>query len=406
MNQPSDDKPAILYFGNDWFAENRTSSHHIARGLAARFRVYYVETGGLRAPKATGRDVKRIFAKVAKFFQGARPVEEGLNLRVRTLLLVPLQRFALVRWFNRILILWTLRWMLWREGVRRPVVWLVQPHLPFLLGRLNEQASVYYCIDDYAAFPHVNEDAIRALDDETTRKADIVFVASATLLDGKRRLNANTHLSPHGVDVEHFGRAQWGQLPVPAEIAQLPRPIIGFFGLIEQWIDLDLVDFLAAARPQWTFVMIGRVAVPDEQIPRRPNIRFLGKQPYENLPAFGKQFDAAIIPYRLTQQVINANPLKLREYLAMGKPVVAVSTPEIDKFADVVAVAKTREEFLERLDAALAAPPKPEEIRRRMERVADSSWDARLTEVLSIVNPYLEKPAEQAADLAVETASS
>jgi len=406
MDPRSEEKSAVLYFGNDWFAENRTSSHHVARGLADRFRVYYIETGGLRAPQATGRDFKRMLGKVVKFFQGVRPVEEDLNLGVRTLLLIPLQRFALVRWFNRLLVLWTLRWMMWRKGIRQPILWLVQPHLPFLIGRLDEQLSVYYCIDDYAAFPHVNPDAVRAMDDETTCKADMVFVASETLLERKLRLNPNTHVSPHGVDYEHFVQAQEERLEAPAEIANLPQPIIGFFGLIERWIDLELIDFLAAARPEWSFVMIGRVAVPEEEVLKRPNVHFLGKRPYDQLPAYGKKFTASIIPYRLTRQVLHANPLKLREYLAMGKPVVAVSTPEIEKFADIVSIAGTREEFLAHLDAAVAQPPTKEGIRRRMERVASSSWNARLTEVLNVVNRHLDTPAEEGGLATVGAASS
>src|SRR5262249_37865749 len=150
--------------------------------------------------------------------------------------------------------------------------------------------------------------------------------------------------------------------------------VIGFFGLIERWIDLDLVDFLAEHRPHWTFVMIGRIAVEDDQVPHRPNIHYLGKRTYEELPAYGKQFKVSIIPYRLTQQVLHANPIKLREYLAMGKPVVSVSTPEIDKYAEVVAIAHSQEEFLARLDEVLARPECPEEVHRRMSRVTPESW--------------------------------
>src|SRR4051812_6926851 len=98
------DTPAILYFGNDWFAENRTSSHHIARWLAQGYRVYYIECPGLRAPKTTGRDLKKIWTKLTRFLAGSRPV--GDNIEVRTLLQVPLHRFAAVRWFNRALARW------------------------------------------------------------------------------------------------------------------------------------------------------------------------------------------------------------------------------------------------------------------------------------------------------------
>src|SRR5205823_3955426 len=234
-----------------------------------------------------------------------------------------------------------------------------------------------------------NEQAIRRMDEDMTRKSDLVFVASDTLFEDKNRLNANTHVSPHGVDFEHFAGAQAVDMAVPTDTAGLPGPVVGFFGLIERWIDLELNDYLAQQRPQWTFLLIGRVAVPADDIPHRPNVHLIGKRPYEELPAYGKQFDAAIIPYRLTRQVMHANPIKLREYLALGKPIVSVSTPEIDKYADVVAIARSREEFLARLDAVLARPSSPEEMRRRRDRVASESWDSRLEQVLEVVNRQL-----------------
>jgi hypothetical protein len=314
------------------------------------------------------------------------------GLWVRTLFQIPLHRFAVVRGLNRVLITATLRWTCWRAGIRRPLCWFMVPHLASVVGRLRERLSVYYCIDDYAALPGVDAEAVRTMDEEMTRKADLVFVASDTLLDAKTNLNANTYLSPHGVDFEHFARAQNGALTVPADVANLPQPVIGFFGLIERWIDLDLVDYLAEQRPEWSFVMIGHVAVPGENVPRRPNLHYLGKRPYRDLPAYGKGFAATVIPYRLTQQVLHSNPIKLREYLAMGKPTVSVSAPEIDKYADVVAIAHSREEFLAKLDAAVGESPSQEETQRRMRRVAREGWDARLSEVWEIVRRNLAAP--------------
>jgi glycosyltransferase involved in cell wall biosynthesis len=378
-----DDLPAVLFFGNDWYAENRTSSHHIARWLARERRVYYVECPGLRAPQKSGRDLRKVGAKLARFLRGARAA--GPNLKVRTLLQVPLHRFRLVRRLNRALILLTLRWLMWREGVRGPVAWFMVPHLAPVAGRLGECCSVYYCIDDYASLPGVNADAVRAMDEELTRRADLVFVASETLLEDKRRLNPASRVSPHGVDADHFARARDPGLAVPPEVRDLPGPVVGFFGLIERWIDLDLIGYLAERRPHWSFVLIGHVAVPQDQVPRGPNIHYLGKRPYEDLPAYGKRFDAAVIPYRPTRQVYHANPIKLREYLAMGKPVVTVRTPEIEKYADVVAIADSYKEFLARLDQALARPADPGEAARRAQRVAPEGWDARLRQVMAVV---------------------
>ena len=379
--------PTILYFGNDWAAENRTSSHHVARWLAKRYNVIYIDSPGLRAPKGTGRDLKKLVSKVALALRGPRPTPEGLS--VQTLLQIPFHGSELVRAANRRLILATLKLLMRLRGVKRPITWFVVPHLASVAGELGEKLSVYYCIDDYAALPDVDVEAVKAMDADLTRKANVVFVASSRLLEPKRALNPDTHVSPHGVDYHHFVKAQDPTLAIPDDVAGFKRPIIGFFGLIERWIDLPLVAYLAEARPDWTFLMIGRVAVPDSEVPRLPNLHFLGRRPYESLPAYGKAFTAAIIPYHLTQQVMNSNPLKLREYLAMGKPIVSVSAPEIDKFADYVAIARTREEFLEKLTHAVAEGLTPEQARRQTELASTMTWDANLRKVIAVVEERL-----------------
>jgi glycosyltransferase involved in cell wall biosynthesis len=386
-NGSSTDKPTILYFGNDWAAENRTSSHHVARWLAKRYRVIYVESPGLRAPKGTGRDLKKLLSKVSLALRGPRSTPEGLE--VPTLVPIPLHGSELVRRAYRELLLLTLKLLMRLQGVKRPLTWFVVPHLASVVGELGERMSVYYCIDDYAALPDVDVAAVRSMDDTLTRKADLVFVASGTLLDGKRALNTNTHVSAHGVDYDHFVKAQDPKLQIPADAASLPGPIIGFFGLIERWIELSLIRYLAEQRPNWTFLMIGRVAVPESDVPRLPNIHYLGRRPYETLPAYGKAFTAAIIPYHLTQQVINSNPIKLREYLAMGKPIVSVSTPEIEKFREFVAIARTREEYLAHLDRAVAQGLTVEQIERQTALAATMTWDANLRKVMSLVEEQL-----------------
>ncbi len=379
--------PTILYFGNDWSGENRTSSHHVARWLAARYRVIYVDCPGLRAPKGTGRDLRKLAAKLRLALAGPRPQPEGLS--VQTLLQIPLHRFGLVRRANRHLIRLSLKLLLRRLGVRAPVTWFVVPHVASVVGRLGERLSVYYCIDDYASLPDVDADAVRAMDDELTRRADLVFVASETLLARKSRLNPETYLAPHGVDFAHFVRAQDPALPVPDDIAALPRPIVGFFGLIERWIDLGLMAYLAEQRPGWTFLMIGRLAVPEAEAPRRPNLVYLGRRPYDTLPAYGKAFAAAIIPYHLTPQVLHANPIKLREYMAMGKPIVSVSTPEIDKFAVQVRIGRTREEMLAHLDAAVGSGLTRTEVEGQLALASSMTWDANLRRVLDRVEARL-----------------
>jgi glycosyltransferase involved in cell wall biosynthesis len=279
---------------------------------------------------------------------------------------------------------------MWRRGIRNPISWFVVPHVASLAGHLGESLVVYYCIDDYAALPDVDVDAVRSMDEVLTRRADLVFVASETLLATKAALNPRTYHSPHGVDVEHFAMANRSGGRIPDDIKTLLHPIVGFHGLIERWIDLDLVAYLARQRPEWSFLMIGRVAVPVAEVPQLPNLHFVGPRPYERLPEYGRHMDAAIIPYRLNQQVLHSNPLKLREYLAMGKPIVSVRTCETEKFADVLELADGPEQFLAKLDKALEKPKDGEAAARRMERVAASGWDARVAEVLKVAYARLE----------------
>lgn len=386
-----EDGVGVVYFGNDWYAENRTSSHHIAQRLAGRTRLLYVDSPGMRAPSASGRDMKRLWRKLRQTFRRAEHVEPGLwHCTVPQL---PWRRLpgvgALNRWFGA----WAVRRAMRDAGIRRAVLWFVVPHPAFMLELLRRELSVYYCIDDYAAHPGVDVALIRACDERLTRDADLLFVAPPALLPAKQALHPGARFSPHGVDVDLFARAQDPATPVPAAAAGLGRPVIGYFGLIAAWTDIELIAWLADQRPQWTLLLVGHPKVDVDALARRTNIVMVGAQPYASLPGWAKAFDVAIIPYRLNQQVLNSNPLKLREYLATGKPVVSVATPEIDRFAEVVRVADGREGFLAAIEASLADDA--DELReRRMAAVRDMSWDHRVDETLAVVGAALRERAK------------
>jgi glycosyltransferase involved in cell wall biosynthesis len=377
---------SIVYFGNDWSAENRTSSHHLARRLAIRVPLLYVEVPGLRAPKASGRDILKLWRKLKQAFWAPRAV--GEQMWCITMPQLPFRHLAFARTINRILGRYLVKRAFRRLRFERTISWFLVPHAGALAGYLSEDLVVYYCIDDYAALPDVDRREVSRMDEELTRRAGQVFVASATLLSRKRELNASAVHSPHGVDIELFSQASEPRLREAKDARSLRHPIIGFFGLIEAWIDLELIAFLAQARPEWTFLLVGRVAVDVGDLAKLPNVVFAGPRPYETLPHWAKAFDVAIIPYRLTEQVLNANPLKLREYLATGKPIVAVSTPEIRQFADHVNIAANREQFLNCIERALVEDSEHDRV-RRMSAVASMSWDCRTEEVVAVVERRL-----------------
>jgi glycosyltransferase involved in cell wall biosynthesis len=378
----------VVYFGNDWFAENRTSSHHVATRLARSLPVLYVDSPGLRAPQASGRDFRRTFKKLAGALR--KPVAVRDNLWHCTVPQIPFRRLpgvdALNRWFGA----WAVRRAMRAVGFRRRLSWFVVPHPGFLAQRLGEELSVYYCIDDYAAHPGVDATLIARRDEELTRTADLVFVAPPSLLAPKQALNPRTIFAPHGVDGELFARARDPATEIPATARDLPRPIVGYFGSIHQWIDLELIEWLATQRPTWTFLLIGHAAVDTTRLRALANVRLVGTQPYETLPTWAKAFDVCIIPYRLNRQVANANPLKLREYLATGKPVVSVRNPEIDKFSQWVRIVDGREAFLEAIEIELREDS-PEAQAQRVAAVADQTWDRRVADVLDEVTAELAR---------------
>lgn len=384
----------IVYFGNDWYAENRTSSHHVATRLARSLPVLYVDSPGMRAPNASGRDLKRAVRKVLAAFK--RPTRVAGHLWHCTVPQLPFRRLPGVDAFNRMFGRWAVRRALRLAGIHKRISWFVVPHPGVHAGNLGEDLCVYYCIDDYAAHPGVDAALIARRDLDLSRRADLLFVAPPALVDAKRALNPNTVFSPHGVDVDLFAQAQDPATELPALARDLPRPIVGYIGSIHEWIDVPLIEWLAQQRPHWSFLLVGHAHVAVDGLRALPNVHLAGSQPYASLPAWSKAFDAAIIPYRLNRQVANANPLKLREYLAAGKAVVSVRNPEIEKFSQWVRLVDGREAFLAALDDAVRdnAPGAAE---ARIAAVADQTWDARVATVLAVVAERLSEHSSSAA---------
>lgn len=364
----------IVYFGNEWFAENRTSSHHLARQLSKVTTVLYVDSPGMRPPNlSSGRDLRRIWAKVHQFIK--KPVRLSATLWHCSVPQLPWRWIPGITWLNRMLGGWALRRSIRLAGIERIVLWFVVPHPAFMMDVIKGDLAIYYCIDDYAAHPGVNVQYITECDRLLTERADHVFVAPPALVEAKKALNAATSFSPHGVDADLFAQAQAPATVVPPQAAALAKPVIGYFGLIAAWTDIELIAWLAQSRPQWNFLLIGHASVDVSALASLPNVTMVGPQPYESLPGWAKAFDVAIIPYRMVQQVKNANPLKLREYLATGKPIVSVPTPEVERFGTLVRVAEQREDFLAEVEKALQ-----EGNGRSAERIASvqsMSWEHR-----------------------------
>ena len=372
----------IICFAHDW-GSDPTSKTHIMRILARRGnRVLWVNSIAMRRPTASRRDLGRQATKLHHALDGCREVEP--NLFVFNPLVLPLPGVAVADRFNAALLGRQLRRQFARYGFERPILWTFLPYVNRLVGRLGERMLIYHCVDEYSAFAGVPRQALIRNDRDLVRRADLVVTSSELLCQERRALNPNTHFVSHGVDTEHFAAALDPSTPIPHDVSRLPHPIVGFFGLLAEWVDLDVVRAIATAHPDWSVVLIGRATTSLAPVSGLPNVHVLGPRPYAQLPAYCRGFDVGIIPFRHSDLTVRANPLKLREYLAAGLPVVATDLPEIRRYDHLVRLATGPTSFVRAIEATLEGRDRTR-AREYQEAMRGESWDARVEELSALI---------------------
>jgi len=381
----------ILYFGNDWAEEHKTSSHHIAEELARDHRVFYIESSGLRTPHLVKRDITKILRKAKKLFAGVH--ERSKNLYVYCLPQLPFHGNPIIRRINRGLAVFSLKRLIRKFGIKEHLLWFIVPQLSFLKGRLKERAVVYYCVEDYSAFPGIDKALVSLLDQEMSDRADIIFVTSAGLLEKKKRTDKPVIYSPHAVDFAHFNKASL-EGPIPEDIKEIKKPVIGMFGLIEERLDLELLKSVAAIRPDWNFLLIGKVMVDVSGLGGLKNVHFIGHRAYEALPDYARVFDVCLIMFRQNERVKFINPLKLKEYLATGKPIVSAPMREMAGYSDLISIADNPKEFCAKIESAMKNDF-AQARKTRIELVRQDSWQALTNRTLGEIEKVLKnKPMD------------
>jgi len=349
---------------------------HIMRIFARDNRVLWVDSLGNRAPSLSRYDATRIAKKLRAVAEGIREVEP--NLFVLMPLALPIFGSRAARRLNRAVLKLQLGLAMHALAFHQPIVWAFLPSAEWVATGLRRKLLVYHCVDEFAAFPDAPGRAIAEAEARLARAADLVITSSEPLLQSKRRLNPNTVLVRHGVDLAHFARAMDPSTPIPADVARLPRPILGFFGLIAEWVDVELIRMLAASHPTSSVVLVGAVRTNVGELERLQNVHLLGRRPYADLPSYCKAFDVALLPFRISTLTVNANPLKVREYLAAGLPVVSIYLPEVAQLGGCL-LAANEVEFLQQVDRALLADAgcKAE----RAESVRSEAWETKVEQI-------------------------
>ncbi len=370
----TDSRYDFLVFSDDW-GRHPSSCQHLVRRLATRHRILWVNTLGLRAAKADGFTAGRA---VEKFRQWARPLRQaGENFFVYSPAMLPAAGGMTGR-LNSHLTVQRLRRVLGRCGMRRPVMLASVPTAADYVDSLDLAGLIYYITDDYRHWPAANADAIAAQDRLLTERADLLLPCSEALAEGRQTAGA-VELLPHAVDLAHFSAARSRTGPEPDDLAGIPHPRLCFFGLLYQKVDLELLRRLAAGNADMQLVLIGPVKADVSALAALPNVHLLGPKPYEQLPRYLAHTDVLLLPYVLDEQIRRSAPLKIRECLAAGKPIVAVDVPDLRRYDGLIRLAGDREQFFAACRAACGDGDAPAD--RMRAAVAGDTWQARAEQI-------------------------
>ena len=338
----------------------------------------------------SGELLPRVKRKLRSYAKLARTTEEGIT--VVSPAVVPFFGSRAAAATNRKLLTVQISSLAKRRGLTAPILWIAIPTAIEVAGRLDESLLIYHVSDKYDAntMDHATDPAlIRALHERAIDAADLIFYSSRKLLAEAELGREKSHLLEQAVDFDHWSRIE--EVPVAEAVAQIPRPRIGYFGAIEPWlVDQDLIRKAWQERPDWNWIFIGNKSRGLE-IENLANVHFLPPVPYEDLPSYAAGFDVCVLPWNTEVPFTSyGSAIKVREYLATGKPVVISPLPEYESMSDVLRIARSREQFLELVDEALHEEGS-EKARARQDAVRNGTWDARAEWVSGLIESALTK---------------
>lgn len=259
----------------------------------------------------------------------------------------------------------------------RPVQWFYDPMaVTAFAGHMNECATVYDCMDELSKFKGAPPEIVQR-ERQLLSVADVVFTGGRKMYEAKSAYHNNCHFYGCGVDVEHFGKARQPSTAIPPELARLPKPILGFFGVVDERMDYELVARLADANPGWSVVIVGpMIKIDPATVPQRPNLHWLGGREYKDLPAICGGFDVCLMPFAMNQHTEFINPTKSLEYMATGRVVISSAVPDVvTNFGHIVKVARSHDEFIELCHQAIADRD-ADAVSRGLAMAADNSWES------------------------------
>lgn len=363
---------SLIVFGEDW-GGLPSSTQHLIRHLKEDRQVVWVNSIGLRRPQVSLRDARRIWQKLTA--GNKAPASSDLpvttvdepNLTVIHPKTLPAPRSNTERALARLLLKRQIQPVLDRLNITDPILWTSLPTAVDMAGHLGESALVYYCGDDFSALAGVDHQTVADREQELMSKADLIVAASEKLV--QKFPEGKTRLLPHGVDYHRFATPA----PRASDLPDASKPTAGFYGSLSNWLDVDLMVDVITRLPDVNFILIGNIETDVSKVLALPNVVHMGPRPHSALPGYSQHWHISMLPFLDNAQIRSCNPLKLREYLATGRPVVSTPFPALLPYKDNVFVATSADEWVAAIRSAIDEPSSPD----RQALVKDHTWQAR-----------------------------
>lgn len=381
--------PIVILSPSEW-SDNAVSNMQIAATLSETRRVAYIETPGGRLPRwnEAGRVLRRLWRIVRgrRAGAGARGLDPH-EARILTPFAIPIHGNAFIDGFNTALLLFQIRRFLHQLGIVQPVVWAFSPNWEGVALRLAASQRVFHCVDGLHTYDP--SPAFRVKLERLARQADVVFTPGEILFEELRDFNANTFRIGHGVATSHLDHTDDSERL--AELADVPEPRVVYAGSLANWVDYDLLQYVAGTLTDVSFVLIGDVHA---LAPRRkvstlfalPNVHPVGYQDYARLPAFYRRAAAAIVPYKADNEHIRySTPTKFMDYFAASLPVVSTRFPAAEEMATLALIADSHEDFAEALRTAIDDDTTDAKTARRAFAVANT-WEAQVERMMAVLD--------------------
>jgi len=375
MSMSDPDRPARpwVVFSDDW-GRHPSSCQHLIRPLLPHRPVLWVNTIGTRPPRFDWTTARRIAEKLKGWMRSkSRPdSDSGLSPAVLSPKMWPSFKSRPARWLNRRLLLRALRPAI-AAMEEPPCIVTTLPLVADLAGEFPGARWAYYCVDDFSAWPGYDGATMQRMERELVPKIDVAIAVSETLQRHLAGLGRSSHLLTHGVDLEHWRSGSEESLP---ELAEFEGPLVVFWGVVDRRMDVAFVRALSNAMTAGTILLVGPQDNPEPELLKLPRVRWKPPWPFEKLPALARAAGVLVMPYGDMPATRAMQPLKLKEYLATGRPAVLRDLPATRDWADAADVVGTQDAFAEAVLRRLATGTPPEQLQAR-QRLDTEGWAAK-----------------------------